>query len=334
MAVSLTWQPGSGGRGGRWRKTIGGRVHYFSCGAGRHDESARLAAESAAQTLLDAQSQPQAGSVGTDRLRGLFLRYAAFQLARARAGEISISRHNSICAALRHFQSICGTCSLSEQSVALYHLGILQALASPTPLSRHSVASYFKIIRQFAEWAHRNCGLSPPRNLSDLAIHVPAPELDTLSPCDVMTIFARATARQRLYVLLALNCGLTGGDIGRLRADWLQPPYLAFQRPKTARCASAMPVKYLMWPSSLRAISEAPRGPDGLLLASATGRPLWPAPTTRWPAQGLGQRGGSVAEMRSPNHEPELQVPAQDRGQHARRFGLLPAQGYISGTCP
>ena len=40
----LTWQPGSSGRGGRWRKKYKGKAYYFDGGNGKYDREAYNAA--------------------------------------------------------------------------------------------------------------------------------------------------------------------------------------------------------------------------------------------------------------------------------------------------
>ena len=42
---SLTWQPGSHGRPGRWRKKLRGRTYYFAGGRGKTDQAAYKAAQ-------------------------------------------------------------------------------------------------------------------------------------------------------------------------------------------------------------------------------------------------------------------------------------------------
>src|SRR5476651_1902453 len=42
---SLTWQPGAGGRPGRWRKKHRGRTYYFAGGRGKTDQAACKAAQ-------------------------------------------------------------------------------------------------------------------------------------------------------------------------------------------------------------------------------------------------------------------------------------------------
>lgn len=41
---ALTWQPGTNGRPGRWRKKFQGKVHYFAGGSGKYDQAAYQAA--------------------------------------------------------------------------------------------------------------------------------------------------------------------------------------------------------------------------------------------------------------------------------------------------
>ena len=47
----LTWQKGTGSRPGRWKKIIGGEVHYFDGGRGKTDRNAYLKALAEFQEL-------------------------------------------------------------------------------------------------------------------------------------------------------------------------------------------------------------------------------------------------------------------------------------------
>jgi integrase len=91
-----------------------------------------------------------------------------------------------------------------------------------------------------------------PRNLNDknLSITIPLKTKVLFSIPDIKTIMKQANERQRLYILLALNCGMYPSDIGRLRqseVDWNNGRIIR-QRGKTRdRSANVPCVDYLLW---------------------------------------------------------------------------------------
>jgi hypothetical protein len=108
--------------------------------------------------------------------------------------------------------------------------------------NRDYAADILKSCKMFIRWLHETEVLDTlPRNLNSksLQITIDLPTVQTYTTDVIRTVFLAASPRVRLYVLLALNCGMTQVDISGLKQqdiDWGRGT-LTRKRAKTASSA-------------------------------------------------------------------------------------------------
>ena len=117
-----------------------------------------------------------------------------------------------------------------------------------------------------------------PRNLGSrgLNVKVEQKEVAAFTPAEIKAILKKCpTERTRLFVLLALNMGMTQWDIStiyRFQLDY-KTGYLTRKRGKTKWHPSVPTVKYKLWKPMLRLLKKFDSGGDVVLLNEA-GTPL------------------------------------------------------------
>jgi integrase len=105
---------------------------------------------------------------------------------------------------------------ITGQTWEAYCTHLTQRLAKKSPAY---VAKYLRSAKTFINWAIEVELLkNPPRNLNSrrLAISVPAKDIEVFTVEEVRQLLDNASERTRLYILLALNCGMTQTDVSKL----------------------------------------------------------------------------------------------------------------------
>jgi integrase len=135
------------------------------------------------------------------------------------------------------------------------------------------------VVRAFIRnrWERRFIDL--PRNLTsrNLSAAVPLQEIVVFAKSEIKQLLAKASDRKRLYILLALNCGLYPVDIAALRqgeVDW-QAGRITRQRTKTKGNANVPKVDYLLWRKTFNLLKKCRANDDELVLLNTNGSPLW-----------------------------------------------------------
>lgn len=98
-----------------------------------------------------------------------------------------------------------------------------------------------------------------PRNMSKLRFNVPVKQPESYSIEKVKTYLENAEERAKLYILLALNCGMTPIDMADLlprEVDW-KNGRITRKRSKTRQTTENVPVvNYKLWPETLRLLKR------------------------------------------------------------------------------
>jgi integrase len=134
-------------------------------------------------------------------------------------------------------------------------------------------------VRAFIGWLYESEVLEQlPRNLlsKSLRIAVPAKQLRSFGVEEVRKVYATADEKMRLYMLLALNCGMTQIDISQLRPadiNW-QKATLSRKRGKTQKFESVPFVVYALWPETLSLLKKFKSVDSERLLHAPIGGPL------------------------------------------------------------
>ena len=119
-----------------------------------------------------------------------------------------------------------------------------------------------------------------PRNLNsrDLVFTIPDKDPIVFSVDEVMAMLKVATGRCRLYLLLALNCGMYPKDIatlGQSEVDW-EKGRIIRKRTKTRDRSKKVPkVDYLLWQETFALLKECRSADPEIALLNEDGNPLW-----------------------------------------------------------
>jgi len=117
-----------------------------------------------------------------------------------------------------------------------------------------------------------------PKNLGSrrLTFKVAAKTVETIAPEDLKKILGTDDDRVKLWVLLALNCGMSQADIAELRhdeVDW-QEGRIRRKRTKTKDVESVPEVDYRLWPETFRLLQALRSTHPDLVFANRDGKPL------------------------------------------------------------
>jgi integrase len=149
--------------------------------------------------------------------------------------------------------------------------------------SRSTAMDRLNSVKSFIRWLWQVDAIqSLPRNMDfsskALQISSPSPAIVVFDKPEITTLLNDASQRTTLYMLLALNCGMTQKDIADLNmpeVDW-NSGRVNRKRSKTRESKNVPEVSYLLWPETLRLLILA-RSPaeTGLVLLNESGSPLW-----------------------------------------------------------
>lgn len=127
-----------------------------------------------------------------------------------------------------------------------------------------------------SRWERRLIEL--PRNLDSLTVEVSTKAITTFTNQEIKARYQKADDRMRLFILLALNCGMYQRDIGDLRqheVDW-RKGRITRQRTKTRGKSKKIPtVNYKLWPETFRLLGQFRSEDPEFALLNNDGLPLW-----------------------------------------------------------
>jgi integrase len=211
-------------------------------------------------------------------IRELVDAYLTFRKSQADSGDLSVAMYTDDYYQLEAFADHCkknGKTSLAEVVTPDFlnkHKADTRDKYSVTTLW-HSV----KAVKRLLTWGWKQERLeSLPRNLDDYAkVERPKPAPKFFMVEEVKSMYASATDRMRLYILLALNGGLTQIDIATLThnmVDW-KIGIISRDRNKTG-----VPQGCKLWPTTLALLKQAATNSNAkgnnLVLVSEEGNQL------------------------------------------------------------
>jgi integrase len=200
--------------------------------------------------------------------------YETEQAGRAQAGEIRPRT-------LADVQGRCGRL----RSYGLDHPPTEQAIADVLTAARQSgksartLSKDMQTLRQAVQLGWRRRRIHElPRNLDDTAISVPLSD-PVVWPLDVVRWIltqAHTSPRQRLYLLLAANCGYSGAEIGDIKIGEYDGQRITRHRHKTEGHTKTL-MSHMLWPETIAEIdkwrNDSKKANDPLFL-TANGLPL------------------------------------------------------------
>jgi integrase len=147
--------------------------------------------------------------------------------------------------------------------------------------SKRTVQCLLVASRQFIAWAAKNDYLAnAPKNLDELAIHVPNKEIVIFDKSEIEQLLKACSANDllRLAVLLCLNLGAYQGDVADLRRNEidLETGRITRRRSKLRRHSNLPPTSYKLWAKTLELLRQemAKRPHPELALVNDNGAPL------------------------------------------------------------
>lgn len=203
-------------------------------------------------------------------------RFVAEKLSEAKAGEITLARHQALENQLGIFATwfeAQGKPEVDEAIIADYRGSLLDSIAAEE--FTHSTGKHrLEAVKMFARWLWKNRIIPElPRNL-DLTITVPT-KPPKVMPLEIFqTMYADTVERTRLFMLLMANCGMTQKDISDLLPSEYTGTHIVRKRSKTQSFESVPQVSYLLWPET-KALLDKFRATKGeRLLLNENGQPL------------------------------------------------------------
>lgn len=200
--------------------------------------------------------------------------------ARATGEQISLGYWAVLHAHMKRFESWIGSSfpveSISAKTLIDYHLELMK-LVQQEKISRKYAADNMATVRGFIRWAWELelCGL--PRNIDskELRFNVTVGNVEIFAEDELRKLLS-TPERTRLFVLLALNCGFTQGDLAALRqdeVDW-EDGRITRKRTKTKQHKSVPTVCYKLWPTTFDLLRKHRSTHEELVFLNKQGRPL------------------------------------------------------------
>jgi hypothetical protein len=192
-------------------------------------------------------------------------------------GELSHGRYERMRISLDFFRRWFGNRTIHAVTAATlldFHTHLIEQVGAGA-YARQTAKQFMDDVKQFI----RHVGdlyddYRVPRNLDSrgLSVKVEQQEVATFTPEEIKAILASCpTERTRLFVLLALNTGMTQWGIStiyRFQLDY-KTGYLTRKRGKTKWHPTVPTVKYKLWKPTLRLLKQFDSGGDVALLNEA-----------------------------------------------------------------
>ena len=201
--------------------------------------------------------------------------------AKAKAGEMTAGYCAGLHAHLGRFQGWIGKNhpieSLGSKTLLDFHTLLLR-LIDGKEIARSYAHDNMVTVRSFLRWCWDLDLCELPRNIDskDLSFNVTPPKIRVLTKQEMTSLFTKAADRTRLYLLLALNAGMTQKDIADLKheeVDWKQGRIVR-KRSKTGDFDSVPTVSYQLWPETLALLKKHQSDHPELVLVNEKGQPL------------------------------------------------------------
>lgn len=212
-------------------------------------------------------------------LEKVISQYLAARKREAETGQITLGRWDYIRLHLTHFQEYTGAIdpkTLGGQQLFAYHGHLLDQIKNKK-VSPSTAKSAMTIIKTFYGWLDDMEIIDRiPKNMKKLTITVPTKKAQTLSVDFIKTLLQKANDREKLYLLLMLNCGYTQADIAALQhdeVDWLNGA-ITRKRSKTDDYDNVPTVRYPLWKETFRLLKIYRNRKSPTVLTNEDGGPL------------------------------------------------------------
>ncbi len=162
--------------------------------------------------------------------------------------------------------------------VLLNYLEHLRQLVASGSISAYTGRDQAQVVKQLFTWAYQVEHIdAKPRVLEKgYFIKVELKAVETVDKADLANLLIHANDRARLYIMLALNCGMTQQDISDLRHSEvdLKAGTITRRRSKTRGRENVPTVKYPLWPETIELLRQEASEHPTLFLTNVKGAPL------------------------------------------------------------
>ncbi len=196
--------------------------------------------------------------------------------------EKSLSRHDALRCHLMDFATHIGAntpvANIVAETLTTYRNRQAEQI-NAQHISHYTGRDRLAAVRQFIRWAWSQEIIDHlPRNIGDrrLGITPPNHKVQHFTIEQIRRMLDEAISRTKLYVSLALNCGMTQKDISDLRRNEvdLKAGTIRRKRSKTHKHKNVPEVTYFLWPSTRDLLKKEMARNGELALLNADGNPL------------------------------------------------------------
>lgn len=246
------------------------------------NQRAELATKAAKETFDRVFFGSPTTSVSTDAttVGAAVEQFIGRKVLRSRTGAVSASTVSGYPEKLKRFVRFVGedfpVKDINGDVFARFIGSLLQEIAAGKKAHATHVGTRMAVI-QFIKHLWSAGKIDLPRNLDDPDLRIPNPakEIETVPVERIRKALTLATDRTKLFILLALNCGMLQGDMTALRVEEIDfdKGTITRRRSKTHKHASTPKVTYKLWKETagyLKFLSND----SGLALTGDEGQPL------------------------------------------------------------
>ena len=260
----LSWGPNAGRSGGRWRKYVNGKIHYFGQGSSSNDTKSYRKAERLYLEFMEQLEQSAPITVQSSRatVADICEKFLQSIEERYNRGEVTANYFDQTRGSLNTFAQFIGEntrfATLQEMQLEAYRSHLLSLPVSNVtkrPIRLRTAKSRLAAVKTLYRWAYKMYLIeNMPRNLMDYTNYPwgkTTVKVYTLG--EIETLWKRANDRLRCWIALALNCGFGQKDISDLccnEIDW-QGGYIVRERSKTG-----VKAKHKLWAITLQLLKQ------------------------------------------------------------------------------
>jgi integrase len=205
--------------------------------------------------------------------------FLAFQKQRATSAQISGTHFTSMQDRLKVFRAFTGhtaIATMNGQSLTGFHSHLASQVEANEMKTGYAV-NLLRTTKQFIRWCWENEIIENlPRNIGSLSFASETREVPTFTTGEITAVIDNATDKTRLFVLLALNCGMYQSDITNLKqseVDWRQGT-ITRKRSKTKKQKKVPTVCYHLWDETFRLLKKCRSTDSDRVLLTEHGNPL------------------------------------------------------------
>lgn len=270
---------------GRWRKQIDGKMRYFGSVNPKSVNRSYKDAELRYLNFLEEiqTKQPIEIKVAKLTVEDFGEKYLQSCFTRYERGDISATWFEKIRISVCHFvdylQTDLSLFKLNEMILDDYRNHVLAlpvSAATDKSISPWTAKSRLDIVKLMIKWGYQMALIETlPRNLDGYAkITIPEPTVNRFSREEIHTLYSAASERTKMYMLLALNCGMGQTDISSLRTFEIQ---MSEKRIVRKRTKTGVHCEFALWPLTVEMLKRHGNldgEPGARVFLSKSGHPL------------------------------------------------------------